>query len=38
LARDLKVLLTAGFRIEKMDLLDLFPQTFHIETVTQLVR
>jgi 23S rRNA (uracil1939-C5)-methyltransferase len=38
LARDLKVLLAAGFRIEQMHLIDLFPQTFHIESVTQLVR
>lgn len=38
LARDLKVLLVAGFGIEEMHLVDLFPQTFHIESVTQLVR
>lgn len=37
LARDLKALLAAGFRIENMDLFDLFPQTFHLESVTQLV-
>jgi 23S rRNA (uracil1939-C5)-methyltransferase len=38
LARDLKVLLAAGFHLEKIDLVDLFPQTFHIETVAHLVR
>jgi 23S rRNA (uracil1939-C5)-methyltransferase len=38
LARDLRALLAAGFRPESMDLIDLFPQTFHIESVTQLVR
>jgi 23S rRNA (uracil1939-C5)-methyltransferase len=35
LARDLKVLL-AGFAIEKMTLVDLFPQTYHLETVVRL--
>jgi 23S rRNA (uracil1939-C5)-methyltransferase len=35
LARDLKVLLT-GFAIEKMTLVDLFPQTYHLETVVRL--
>jgi 23S rRNA (uracil1939-C5)-methyltransferase len=38
LARDLKVLLAKGFRIQQMHLVDLFPQTFHIESVTKLVR
>ena len=38
LARDLRVLVSGGFRIEQMDLVDLFPQTFHIESVTQLLR
>lgn len=36
LARDLKVLGAAGYRIAGLHLLDLFPQTFHIETVTHL--
>jgi 23S rRNA (uracil1939-C5)-methyltransferase len=35
LARDLKVLLT-GFGIEKMTLVDLFPQTYHLEVVVRL--
>jgi 23S rRNA (uracil1939-C5)-methyltransferase len=36
LARDLAGLLTAGYRVEKLTLLDLFPQTYHLETVTRL--
>ena len=38
LARDLIVLLGAGYRIEQLHLVDLFPQTFHLETVVHLVR
>jgi 23S rRNA (uracil1939-C5)-methyltransferase len=38
LARDLRVLLAAGFCLERLDLVDLFPQTFHIEAVAHLVR
>ena len=38
LARDLRVLLAAGFGLEGLDLVDLFPQTFHIEAVAHLVR
>ncbi len=33
LARDLRVLMQAGYRIREMHLVDLFPQTFHIEAV-----
>jgi len=36
LARDLKGLTEAGYRIKEMTLVDLFPQTFHLETVTHL--
>lgn len=36
LARDLAALLAAGYRIEKVTLVDLFPQTFHLETVVRL--
>jgi 23S rRNA (uracil1939-C5)-methyltransferase len=36
LARDLAGLVAAGYRIEAMTLVDLFPQTFHIETVVRL--
>ncbi len=37
LARDLRVLVAGGFVIEKVTLVDLFPQTYHIETVVELV-
>jgi 23S rRNA (uracil1939-C5)-methyltransferase len=36
LARDLRVLMQAGYRIREMHLLDFFPQTFHIETAVLL--
>ena len=36
LARDLK-LLERGFRIESLTLLDMFPQTGHLEAVVQLL-
>ena len=36
LARDLIVLKAAGYAIEQAHLFDLFPQTFHIETVLML--
>jgi len=36
LARDLKSLCGAGYRIERVTLLDLFPHTFHLETVVEL--
>jgi len=38
LARDLRVLLAAGYAIERITLADLFPQTFHLETVVRLRR
>ncbi len=38
LSRDLRLLLQSGFRIEKAHLVDLFPQTFHIESVLHLAR
>ena len=38
LARDLVVLLSAGYRVEQAHLVDLFPQTFHLETVLHLTR
>lgn len=38
LARDLGGLLKAGYRVEQAHMLDLFPQTFHLETVVCLVR
>ena len=36
LARDLRILLDAGYTIDKMTALDLFPQTHHVETVVRL--
>jgi 23S rRNA (uracil1939-C5)-methyltransferase len=38
LARDLRMLLASGYAIEKLTVADLFPQTFHIETVVELAR
>lgn len=38
LARDLVPLLAAGYRIEQAHLVDLFPQTYHLESVIHLVR
>ncbi|MGA3053919.1 MAG: class I SAM-dependent RNA methyltransferase [Candidatus Korobacteraceae bacterium] len=38
LARDLRLLLESGFRVEQVHLVDMFPQTFHMETVLHLAR
>jgi 23S rRNA (uracil1939-C5)-methyltransferase len=38
LSRDLPALVAAGYKITKADLVDLFPQTFHLETVLRLER
>jgi 23S rRNA (uracil1939-C5)-methyltransferase len=38
LARDLKPLLAAGYRLVRVVPVDLFPQTAHVETVTLLTR
>lgn len=38
LARDLRALKSAGYAIHSLTLADLFPQTFHIETVVELRR
>ncbi len=38
LSRDLRLITGAGYRIREMHLVDMFPQTFHIETVTMLER
>ncbi len=38
LSRDLAGLLQAGYRIEQAHLLDLFPQTFHLESIFNLAR
>jgi 23S rRNA (uracil1939-C5)-methyltransferase len=36
LARDLRWLLDYGYRIESITALDMFPQTFHVETVVKM--
>ena len=36
LARDLKMLVDAGYKLQEVHLIDLFPQTFHLETVVVL--
>jgi 23S rRNA (uracil1939-C5)-methyltransferase len=38
LARDLKMLVAAGYKVTELHMLDLFPQTFHLETVVVLRR
>lgn len=38
LSRDLRLLLESGYRVEAVHLVDLFPQTFHIESVFHLAR
>jgi 23S rRNA (uracil1939-C5)-methyltransferase len=38
LARDLRTLLSLGYRIDRAHLIDLFPQTYHIESVFHLAR
>jgi 23S rRNA (uracil1939-C5)-methyltransferase len=38
LARDLRTFISLGYKIEAADLLDLFPQTYHMETVVRLAR
>ncbi|MGA9770786.1 MAG: class I SAM-dependent RNA methyltransferase [Blastocatellia bacterium] len=36
LARDLRKLIDSGYKLERVSAIDLFPQTFHIETVAVL--
>jgi 23S rRNA (uracil1939-C5)-methyltransferase len=38
LARDLKTLTAAGYEIAEVHLLDVFPQTFHIESLVRLTK
>lgn len=38
LARDLHALLGAGYKLQELHLVDLFPQTFHMESVVKLAR
>jgi 23S rRNA (uracil1939-C5)-methyltransferase len=38
LARDMVPLQAAGYRVETLHLFDLFPETYHLETVAHLIR
>ena len=38
LARDMKMLCESAYSLEKIQPLDMFPHTYHIETVSQLLR
>ena len=38
LSRDLVTLLAAGYHVEEAHLVDLFPQTYHMETILHLAR
>ncbi|HZS07332.1 MAG TPA: class I SAM-dependent RNA methyltransferase [Blastocatellia bacterium] len=38
LARDLRLLLNQGYELASLTALDMFPQTFHVETVAKLTR
>jgi 23S rRNA (uracil1939-C5)-methyltransferase len=38
LARDLRILLSLGYKIDGAHLIDLFPQTYHLESVFHLAR
>ena len=38
LARDLRALLASGYRVQAAHLVDLFPQTYHLESVFHLIR
>lgn len=38
LARDLKVLVSGGYEVEKVQPLDMFPHTLHVETITLITR
>jgi 23S rRNA (uracil1939-C5)-methyltransferase len=39
LARDLHVLVASGpYRVEALDVVDMFPQTYHVESVVTLIR
>ncbi|HWK30593.1 MAG TPA: hypothetical protein VNR20_00795, partial [Terriglobales bacterium] len=38
LARDLRVFLDASYAVTEMHMVDLFPQTYHVESVVKLTR
>jgi 23S rRNA (uracil1939-C5)-methyltransferase len=37
-ARDVAMLVGGGYRVERLSVLDLFPQTYHVETIARLSR
>ncbi|MFN3699695.1 MAG: 23S rRNA (uracil(1939)-C(5))-methyltransferase RlmD, partial [Dictyoglomus sp.] len=38
LARDINILVNSGYRILEIQPVDMFPQTFHVETIVPLIR
>jgi 23S rRNA (uracil1939-C5)-methyltransferase len=38
LARDVRTFIEGGYRVEEVHMIDLFPQTFHIESMVRLAR
>jgi len=38
LARDLAALLAGGYKLDQLTMVDLFPQTYHIEAIARLIR
>jgi 23S rRNA (uracil1939-C5)-methyltransferase len=38
LARDLKLLMAGGYHIEAIQPVDMFPQTYHIETIVKMIK
>jgi 23S rRNA (uracil1939-C5)-methyltransferase len=38
LATELPVILDAGYRVERLEAVDMFPHTDHIETVVRLIK
>ena len=38
LARDAQQMIEAGYRIQQIQPVDMFPHTFHVETVCQLIK
>ena len=38
LARDLRPMLSSGYQLAEVHLVDMFPQTFHLETIAVLIR
>jgi 23S rRNA (uracil1939-C5)-methyltransferase len=38
LATELPVIMNAGYRVERIEAVDMFPHTDHIETIVRLIR